>query len=120
MKVKVAEFRRSVDFAFDAINIHWCACVGEHEKILWFTSAFRRFSELSELECSRAKPEDRYQLERALDLFAAHCEQYEDLWLKARAYRALCQSGVGHAEAFAQLKQRLPMEIIHAHQRSLH
>lgn len=120
MKVKVAEFRRSVDFAFDAINVHWGACVGEHEKILWFTMAFRGFSELSELECPRAKPEDRHRLEQVMDRFALHCDQYQDLWLKARAYRALCQSGVGHAEAFAELKQRLPMEIIHAHQSSLH
>jgi predicted deacylase len=82
--VPVSDFRDQIDFAFQAINCHWHACVNKVEHVQWFVNAMRRFNLLSNTDCKRATPEDKQRYERAFDLFAEHCQKHQSLWLDAR------------------------------------
>lgn len=83
--VTVKEYRNKINFAFDSINSHWCACHGKTEKVSWFVAAILRFSELELIECKRAKPEDHAYYKQAFRLFNEHCQKHFVLWLDARA-----------------------------------
>lgn len=82
--VPVSDFRDQIDFAFEAINCHWHACVNEQERVQWFINAMRRFNALSEIACKRATDEDRARYDSVFDLFSNHTEKHFSLWLKAR------------------------------------
>lgn len=114
MKVKVAEFRQSINHAFRLLNADWNSCVGEKEKVYWFVQSFRLFSELHELECPRAKEDDLIQLERVQDHYASHCGKHHELWMKARAYRALSDAGIRNNKAQEIIKRCEASDIIAA------
>jgi len=105
MKVKVAEYREQTDSAYDQIQAHWCACVGDKEKISWFAVSFRVFNRLSQMECSRANERDQERYENVFDRFSTHCDKHEALWMRARAYVILCENGIDQREAMQRVTQ---------------
>lgn len=82
--IGVKAFRDQIDFAFEAINCHWHACVNEQEQARWFIGAIGRFGELKQTRCKRATEFDLLQFNKVLDLFAKHCEQHCKAWNQAR------------------------------------
>lgn len=82
--VGVKTFRNQIDFAIDAVNRHWPACVDKKEQVTWFLCAIKRFSDLSQTRCRRATETDLCDFNNAFDLFSGHCERNFMVWSEAR------------------------------------
>lgn len=81
--VLVSEFRELISFAKDDIRKDWHACVGENEKITWFTHAIKTFDSLSNIECKRAKLNDWVNYNSVFSRFHEHIDNNYNIWLKA-------------------------------------
>lgn len=64
--VTVATYRESIDHLFRTVNTDYNACVGDAELRDWQDRARRALSEIKDLECKRASPDDRNQQQKAI------------------------------------------------------
>ncbi|MRK19108.1 hypothetical protein FUT48_00270 [Pseudomonas sp. JG-B] len=73
--VPLREFRQETDRLLRQCNVHYHACVGSHELENWARVTVRIVNEVSPLDCSRAKPEDRDWHRKALEAAADTLER---------------------------------------------
>lgn len=82
--MRVADYRNLITACEDLLSVHWHSCVSTGERVEWFKRCFRRFEELAEAVCSRAKEDDIIRAERVKDRFSSHVDQHFGLWKSAR------------------------------------
>lgn len=70
INVPVSEFRDSIDHLYRLVNVDYHACVGVQELRYWAERTERVLSQVSELSCKRAKPDDIANHTKSLE--AAH------------------------------------------------
>ena len=65
--MKVAEYRCEIDAAFRIAHVHYQSCVNVKELKNWLDVAEIKLFNLSSISCKRAKPDDIYQYQNAID-----------------------------------------------------
>lgn len=68
MEVSVRDFRHDTSGLYRLANVDYHACVGQIELKHWLEIAKRRLVEVLDVTCTRAKPDDRSERRRAVEV----------------------------------------------------
>lgn len=76
-KVSVSDYRGAID-SLNGLENKYHACVGIEERYYWIETADRRLGEHLDIECARAKGEDRIEFEKAANRVISRIERTVD------------------------------------------
>ncbi|CDK99634.1 conserved protein of unknown function [Magnetospirillum gryphiswaldense MSR-1 v2] len=78
MNIRVGQYREAIDHLFHLITVDYCACVGLRERTTWAGIARKVLAEVEQLECLRAKADDRRRHARCILAAKARLSDFPD------------------------------------------